>query len=243
MSYPPQQPGPYGPDPYGQQQPYGQQPYGQQPQQYGQQQPFGQQPPWGGQPQPGYPVGPPPPKGPRTGLIAALVIVGVLALAGGGVGIYFLTKSDGGSSNSGTGGTPANSDDPQAVAQKFADIYETAVNSDLADFDVDDFKPILCGGDYDKVKKETERTIRLRESAHRKPSKRAEADRVEAGVKDVDVSGDHGTFKLTQTERDGHKLKDRDLKLQREDGDWRVCGLYREAESSASSARVTPPSR
>src|SRR5262245_28517087 len=140
MSYPPQQPGPYGPDPYGQQQPYGQQPqYGQQ-QPYGQQQ-FGQQPQWGGQ-QPGYPVGPPP-KRPRTGLIATLIIVGVLALGGGGAGIYFLTKSD--DSNNSGGGAPANGDDPQSVAQKFADVYENAVNSDLADFNVNDFKPIMCG--------------------------------------------------------------------------------------------------
>ncbi|MGQ0839031.1 hypothetical protein [Actinokineospora sp.] len=95
MTYPPQQPGPYGQDPYGQQQPgYGQQPgqYGQQQPGYGQPQQFGQDP-YG---HPGYggygPGGEPPKK--NNGKIIAIVVIAVLVLAGAGVGVYFLTKAD-----------------------------------------------------------------------------------------------------------------------------------------------------
>jgi hypothetical protein len=248
MSYPPQQPGPYGQDPYGQQpygqQPYGQQPYGQQPygqQPYGQQpygQPYGQQPPpWGGPP-PGYAAGPPP-KPPRTGLIATLIIVGILVLGGGGAGIYFLTKGD----DKGSGGGSVDTGDPQAVAQRFADSFEKVVNSDLWDFDADDFRPIVCTKDFDRLKEDTEKTLAARQSRGRKPTRRPQADQVDAGVSDVKVSGDHGTFNLTQTEHDGKKLKDRPFKLDRGSGSWKVCGFYAEEEerrSSSASASVPP---
>jgi hypothetical protein len=230
MSYPPQQPGPYGQDPYGQQ-PYGQQPYGQQP--YGQ-----QQPPWGGPP-PGYAAGPPP-KPPRTGLIATLIIVGILVLGGGGAGIYFLTK---GNDKDSGGSAPVDSGDPQAVAQRFASNFEKVVNSDLWDYNADDFRPIVCGKEFERLTKETEKTLQTRQSRGRKPSRRPEPDQVKAGAADVKVSGDHGTFNLTQVEHDGKKLKDRPLKLQRETGNWKVCGLFPDDEDNpTSSRRISPPS-
>jgi uncharacterized protein YpmB len=64
----------YPPQPSGQQDPYGQ---------------YGQQPPG----QYGPPPGGPPPKRKR-GVIIAIVVVGVLVLAGVGVTVYLLTKSD-----------------------------------------------------------------------------------------------------------------------------------------------------
>jgi hypothetical protein len=116
---PPQQPG-YGQQqpgygqpqqpqqpPYGQQPGYGQPGYGQQQPAYGQpqqpQQPqYGQQP-WGGGPGgPGGPYAPatPPNKTSRNLIIA---IVAILVLAGGGVGIYFATKSDNNKKSAGPG--------------------------------------------------------------------------------------------------------------------------------------------
>jgi hypothetical protein len=104
MTYPPQQPGPYGSDPYGQQPPQSP-PYGQP-----------QQPPYGGQPSPPYgqpqvpPYGgqsayqglgyggsgqpPEPPKKRNTGMIVAIVLIALLVLGGGGVALYFVTKDD-----------------------------------------------------------------------------------------------------------------------------------------------------
>jgi hypothetical protein len=84
MTYPPQQPGPYGQDPSGRQPPgqYGQfgQPPGGQAGQFGPG-PYGRQP--------GGPGGEPPKR--RTGLVIAVVVVAVLVL---GVGGYLLTDGD-----------------------------------------------------------------------------------------------------------------------------------------------------
>ena len=79
MTYPPQQPGPYGQDPYGQQQPP-------------------QTPPYGGQSSyqglGSYGPPPPPPKKRNTGMIVAIVLIVLLVLGGGGVAVYVLTKDD-----------------------------------------------------------------------------------------------------------------------------------------------------
>lgn len=92
MTYPPQQPGPYGPQPG---------PYGQQPQQPGwtgglpQQQPYGQQP-YGQQPPygyGGYPGGMPPQKN-NKGLIIGLAVAGVLLVGGGVTTVLLLTGDD-----------------------------------------------------------------------------------------------------------------------------------------------------
>jgi hypothetical protein len=102
MTYPPQQPGPYGSDPYGQQPqspPYGQpqqSPYGGQPSP-----PYGQpQAQYGGQTAYqglGYGGGgqpPEPPKKRNTGMIVAIVLIVLIVLGGGGVAVYLLTKDD-----------------------------------------------------------------------------------------------------------------------------------------------------
>jgi hypothetical protein len=217
---------------------YQQPPYGQQPGPYG-------QPNWG--PQPGWGA-PPPPKKPRTGLIVSLIIVVVLVLGGGGAGIYFLAKGSDKPSEPGAGtGTPA-AGDPEQVANRYAELYAEAINSDLEGFDVRDFKPIMCAKDYDNVHRETDRTIRARESGRRKPSPRPEAQRVTIGVKDLKVNGDHGTFKMTRKER-GSTGSPRDvpLDLQRDGDNWRICGLYKDPPSTSrpptpsTSRRPTMP--
>jgi hypothetical protein len=168
-----------------------------------------------------------------------LVIVGILVLGGGGFGIWQLTKGN----DKGTGGGPANPSDPQAVAQRFADIYGTAVNTDLWGFNPDDFRPVMCGKDYDRNKQDTEHTAKTRESARRKPTKKPESDIVDTGVKDVNVEGDHGTFKLTQLGHDGKKIKDRPLQLQRSGGNWQVCGLFADDQRRPSATVRVPTSR
>ncbi|HEV8555634.1 MAG TPA: hypothetical protein VGR06_04455 [Actinophytocola sp.] len=216
---------------------YQQPPYGQQPGPYG-------QPNWG---PPGWGA-PPPPKKPRTGLIVSLIIVVVLVLGGGGVGIYFLAKgSDNPPEPGASTGTPAAGGDPERVANRYAELYAEAVNSDLEGFDVRDFKPLMCAKDYDNVRRETDRTLRARETSHRKPSPRPEAQRVTIGVKDVKVNGDHGTFKLTRKEP-GSTSSPRDLPLdlQRDGDNWRVCGLYKDSPSTSrpptpSTSRRLPP--
>jgi hypothetical protein len=89
---PPQYGQPPYPQPYGQP-PYGQPPYGQPPYR---QQPYGQQPPYG-PPQYGGPqYGPPPygqPRSARTGTVIALVIGGIVLLAGLGVVLALIVGS------------------------------------------------------------------------------------------------------------------------------------------------------
>jgi hypothetical protein len=213
MTYPPQQPGPYGqPDPYG------------------------QQPPWTA---PGaYPVGPPPRK-PRTGLIASLIIVGILVLGGGGVGLYFLTK---GSVESGAPGPgPAGGDDPRAVAERFADFVERGANSDGEDVDPAELEPIVCAEDYRTAEKEIKRDQQRRATSTRKPTKRAGTDRYEATVSDVKVEGDRGTFAVS-LRRGDDKPQDRTFDLLRSGGNWQVCGLYKDDEQTrpTTSRRQLP---
>jgi hypothetical protein len=108
MTYPPQQPGPYGP----QQNPYGQQPGW--PQQ--QQQPGYGAPQYGMPPGYGHPGGMPPKK--KTGLIVALAIAGVLLVGGGVTAVVLLTGDDKGSSGEtgATGSTTKNGEAGSAEA-------------------------------------------------------------------------------------------------------------------------------
>lgn len=125
MTYPPQNPGPYGTNPYGEQQP--QQPPGgwqqQQPggwQQQPQQQPgygYGQQPTQGFG---GYP--PQPPK--RTGLIVGLVVAGVLVVGGGATAIVLLSNSSSSDSGSSAGPSDTPKDSPDDLVNKVITAVE-----------------------------------------------------------------------------------------------------------------------
>src|ERR1700754_1102671 len=105
MTYPPQQPGPYGQDPYGQQQPP-------------------QTPPYGGQSS--YqglgsygPPPPPPPKKPHTGMIVAIVLIVLLVLGGGGVAVGVRTKND--DSNSAPDGKTTDQSSPESTSDEPTD--------------------------------------------------------------------------------------------------------------------------
>lgn len=166
-----------------------------------------------------------------------MIIVGILVLGGGGLGIYFLTKSD-------DTGSQVDGSDPKAVAERFASVYQNAVNTDLDGFDVGQFKPVMCGADYERVREETDRTLKNRETKGRKPSKRPASERLTIGVKDLKVEGDKGTFALAWKEPDGDD-KERELHLEKASGNWVVCGLYDKLDDSppSSSRRPLPTTR
>jgi hypothetical protein len=213
MTYPPQQPGPYGPqDPYGQQQPYGQQPqpYGQQ--QYGQPQ-YGQQPQWGDQwsQQPGYPVGPPPKK--KTGLITTLVIVAVLVIGGGGVAAFLLLKDD--------NGPAASADNPRAAADAFTKELGTQLSKNVEDVDLSGLKPLTCSSDFTELNDELKDAKDDATSATKKP----EARKVTFAISDFKETSDGATFKMTPKE-DGNSPDPLDMTVQKEGGNFVVCGLY-----------------
>ncbi len=213
MTYPPQQPGPYGQqDPYGQQNPYGQQPqYGQQP--YGQQ-PYGQQPQYGA-PQWGQPdfAAPPPKK--KTGLIVTLVIVALLVAGGGFAAWYFLIKDDGG-----TGG----GDSPRATADAYVKELGAAVSKAPADVSLDKVKPLMCAKDYQELDKELQKA-KKEDDASETPEPTTFA------VTNFKEEGEGATFEMTQKRGDDERdpLK---LDVKKEDGNWVVCGLTNQSGSS-----------
>lgn len=205
MTYPPQQPGPYGPqDPYGQQNPYGQQP------QYG-------APQWGQQP--GYPAGPPPKKS-RTGLIVTLVIVAVLVVGGGGVAAFLLLKDDNG------GGTAGGGDDPRATADAYAKELGAAVSSTPADATLDKVKPLMCASDYKELNGELQDAKADKEEASEQP------DKTTFTVSNFKEEGEAATFDMTQ-KRGEDEREPMQMDVKKEDGNWVVCGIYRESSEEA----------
>ena len=225
MTYPPQQPGPYGPqDPHGGQNPYGQQ------NPYGRQNPYGQQPQWGApqwgqQPGYGYPPGPPPKKS-RTGLVTTLVIVAVLLVGGGAVAAFLLLKD-----NAGGGGDPGGS--PRAAADAFAEKLGAAVSSKPEDASLDAVKPLMCASDYKELNDELQ-DAKKDDDAGEQPEKTTFA------VTNFKEEGEGATFDMTQKRGDD----ERDplaMEVTKENGDWVVCGLYdgqqdQQEDSPAASA-------
>ncbi|HWM07481.1 MAG TPA: hypothetical protein VNP92_34545 [Actinophytocola sp.] len=113
MTYPPQQPGPYGQDPYGQQQPPQTPPYGGQTAYQGLGSYTGGQPPQ------------PPPKKRNTGMIVAIVLIVLLVLGGGGVAFVVLTKDKNTEADSGDQGSrPTESAAPSDDATDVTDPTE-----------------------------------------------------------------------------------------------------------------------
>jgi len=235
MTYPPQQPGPYGPqDPYGQQQPYGQQPqqpqqpYGQQP--YGQgQQPYGQPqqygaPQWGQQP--GYPVGPPPKKS-RTGLITTLVIVAVLVIGGGGVAAFLLLKKDGG------GGS--GSETPRATADTFTRELGSALSSKIKNVDLSPLKALTCADDY----KQLSGDLKAAQSGSTAPS--GDGEKTTFTISNYKDTSGGATFDMTP-KRGSDEADPLNMKVLKESDHWVVCGLYSgdSGDDSPSGSETAP---
>jgi hypothetical protein len=213
MTYPPQPPGPYGQQPP--QGPYNQGPYNQGPYPY-------QQPntPWAQGPQGGFPVGPPPKK-PRTGLITSLIIVAILVVGGGGVGAYFLLSND---KKDGGGGSGGNKDDgARAAAQTYVRELENALNTKLEDIDLAPLKSVTCGDDFAKMESELGDAQNSAESSSATPGN----EKVRIRMKDYQATSDGGTFTMTMTQAGNQSNKEsRDMTVAKEDGGWKVCGIY-----------------
>ena len=166
MTTPPYQPGPYGQpnDPYGQggygqqrpprQPQYGQPQYGgpyaganDQTQRFGntQQSPYGVTQQWPGAG--GYGGMTPPPEPPRknTGMIVAIGAIAVLVLGGSGVGLYLVSKDDGGDNTDG-GGTSTSASEPgsSSSAEETADDETATDETAVAPGEAIDAQPGDC---------------------------------------------------------------------------------------------------
>lgn len=244
MTYPPQPPGPpqgpYGPPPPGPpHDPYNQGPYNQGPNPY-------QQPPWG------YPG--PPPKKPRTGLIATLIIVAILVVGGGGVTAYLLLgRDDEAGKGSGQGGGEGGG--ARAAAQTYVLELETALNAPVQEVDLGKLKPVTCGEDFAKMEDDLADAKGNGESSSAEPG---DDGKIRIRLKDFERTRDGAKFTLTEREAgggggSGGDEQTRDMTVAKEGTDWKVCGLYakgrpgggetggNDGSESPSPTRAVPP--
>ncbi|GAA4421189.1 hypothetical protein ACFQV2_16105 [Actinokineospora soli] len=206
MTYPPQPPGPYGgPPPPG----YGQEPWRQQGPYQGQYQ--------GGHPTQPFPSAPqPPPRQSNTGKVVAIVLMATLLLGGVGVGVYFLTRDPGEGAAAAPTTTrttaPPSQDDsgpgPEALVEEYITAWETksfaAVTAEA------------CGAYKKKYGTDTAKL-------------EAELAKYEiTGTADgePEVKGDVATARIALKLKSGADVKDVDIeiKIVKEDGEWRFCG-------------------
>lgn len=255
MSVPPQQPGPHGPQPggFGQQpgQPGPQQGFGGQPGGYGQPpQGFpqgGQQPPYGpppgafpppGQPgapgpgpqpygqqgqfgQPGYgqpggfgdPYGAPRKKSPLPWVLGGVGVVVIAVVA-----VLLVTLLGGGS--------------PKDTAQSYVALLNK--NSD-SDADAESVRGLLCKSDVTKFDEFREKA---KESEGDTPGSSELANmKAQHTLGEVTENGDKATAKarvaysgVPDEYKDFIKDKDYTIDLVKEDGDWKVCGMFKDLE-------------
>ncbi|MDQ3406231.1 MAG: hypothetical protein M3548_23025 [Actinomycetota bacterium] len=237
MTYPPQQPGPYGQQP---QQPGG---YGQQPDPWAQPQPqpttqyqgLGGFPGAGGGP-------PPPPKKSNVGQIVAIVLIALLLLGGAGVGVYFLNK-DGEPSATGGGETtttrknsPTTSESPSETTETTSERESTSQRPpdgpsttgsaprEIVDAYVDAYKTksfssVTNGACEAYKKKYGTDTTELE-------TKLSEFDITATAQGEPEVKGTTATAKIDLTLSKGTESKDASIKIKivKESGEWRFCG-------------------
>jgi hypothetical protein len=187
-------------------------------------------------------VGPPPSK-PRTGLITSLIIVAILVVGGGGVGAYLLLSKDNKASGD-SGGS-----DPRSVAETYVSKLKTLLNTDLADIDLQPLRPLACADDYRRLDKEISDARDFSKSYSASPGK---APQFDLTMRSYEATSQGATFTLVQT-ADGDKSESRDMTVAKENGDWKVCGLYRshgqpstssssgEDDHSPTTSRRVPP--
>jgi hypothetical protein len=212
MTHPPQQPGPYG-----QQGPWGQPPQPPVP---------SQAPPWLTNDVTGFPSFEPDPRESRGGRVAALVIVGLLVLGGGGFGVWLLMSRD--SQGAGSGDSEA-----RTVAERYVRDMERTVNTPIPDIDVAPLEPVTCAEDFEQIKQEIDDLKKYAgEAASRATPK------VEISMTDFRTTADTASFTLTQV-MDGDKSQDHEMTMARERGAWKVCGLF-DTQSSPSSQPAEP---
>lgn len=202
MTYPPQQPGPYGGPP---QPGYGQDPWRQQPPYQG-----------GYQTQPFPAQSPEPPR--NTGKVVAIVLMSLLLLGGTGVGVYFLTRDSGGgqSEASPTQAPPTTTGEaadepaagPEAIVEEYIAAYETKSFGAVTAEACKAYKK-KYGTNTAQLEKQLERYT-ITGSAQGQP----------------EVKGDVATARIALELNSDADVKnvDIEIKIVKEDGEWRFCG-------------------
>ena len=241
MSYPPQQPGPYG------QQPEWNQPdWNQQQPQYDQwnQQPGGQDQ-WGQQPPPpgGY-GGPPQQSKGGGGRVAVIIIVVVLVLAGGGVGLYlWLNKDKDDTADPGA----VDRTNPKSVATAFAKVYSEQWNSVWAG-DVTQLQPLTCAEYYTKLDELSQKAAKQRGKTSKSLTRDAD-DQVDISAGEPKIEGDKGTVELTNNKESASTSsrsqangseKTVTVEMVKKDGNWSICPKDATTGSTSGDDTATP---
>ncbi|MFC5289806.1 hypothetical protein ACFPM7_22360 [Actinokineospora guangxiensis] len=217
MTYPPQQPGPYGgPPPPG----YGQGPW--QPQ-------GGYQGGFGTQPFPAQQPSEPPRGGGNTGKIVAIVLMALLVIGGTGVGVYFLTRE------SGNQAAPPNT--PPPVTTTTEPATDTSSPAATTDEDPADTGPATVVEEYISAY-ETKRFSAVTGQACKAYKKKYGTNTAQledqlaqytitgSAQGEPEIKGEVATARiaLELTSDTDVKNVDIEIKIVKEDGEWRFCG-------------------
>jgi flagellar basal body-associated protein FliL len=247
MTYPPQQPDPYGaqrrrPGPYGQQPPPRPHPYGQPPQPPPpppppQLEPFAGQPGYVGlgsysDEEPDEPSPPPPPpqrpsKPSGPGKIIAIVVVAVLLLGGAGAGVWFLTKGDKGQNSASSDNKPGNpapggQDDSGGTTTTASGSADPAAvqRAYILAYQTKQFAPVLNSACDAYKKKFGTSTTELDKQLAPYDRITAEADG------QPEVTGNSATAKINLELTRGTEIRHPKIKIKivKESGSWKFCG-------------------
>jgi hypothetical protein len=141
----------------------------------------------------------------RNGRILVIVAI-VLVLIVGGVGVFLLTRGNGGT------------DDPNAAVQKFVEVYQRGLNTSGRDVNVADFEPVVCNADM----------AGLREAFSAKEDPVQGTPQFKLSIKDLKTENDKGSFTISSevtVPGAANESTDEQFGLVKENGNWRVCGL------------------
>jgi hypothetical protein len=218
MTYPPQQPGPYGQDPYGQQPPPMTPPYGGQTSSYQGLGSYGTPPP-------------PPPKKRNTGMIIAIVLIVLLVVGGGGVAIWVLTKGDDNNTASGdpsSTAAPTPESDPTEPTTEETTTEETSTATNTPDdvrqaymtaYENKDFTSVVassCAAYKSKYGTDT--------SSLEKTLSQYDITATAAGEPKVNGNTATADIKLELSAGGTTEKPTIFIKIVEEDGEWRFCG-------------------
>lgn len=230
MTYPPQQPGPYGQGPYGQQPPG---PYGHQSSYQG----LGGFPGSGPGGFPGGPGGVPPKKS-NTRMIIAVVVVAVLVVGGAGTAIFLLIKGGDNKSNTATDNTPKAtgagtkpSDDREPSDKSTPSSKRTGSNGEQASgptevqqayinaYESKDFDPVVNSACKAYKEKFGTDTTKLEDQL-------APFDIKATADGEPEMSGSSALAKIDLELTKGSETKAAKIKIKivKESGEWKFCG-------------------
>jgi uncharacterized protein HemX len=142
------------------------------------------------------------PKKRKTGLIVGIAAALVVLAVGAGVGFVFL----------GSGSA-------QSAAEDYASL-STKETQDPRSVTAEDYRPIVCSQAMPQIEQLQQQKEEFLKAA--KPEDLEQLKQVRVSVAGVQENGDSGSATIQST-MPGQQPQSTDLKLVKEDGDWKLC--------------------